>query len=959
MQTMQTIKIVLFSIILWTILLVDAAIGAPLITSTNPFNREPHVGINNVITVSFSEPMDESTITPGSFYLTYQDYYSYVTVPGSVSYNNGVATFTPVSNLEYGTTYYAYVTADITNLSGTPLQSDYSWSFSTSPQLRVTSTAPAEGAVNVDVNITIAVAFSEAIDPSTITADSFYLTYGGYYDYITIPGSVYYTNGIAICTPAAPLDNATLYKFHVTPEIKNMDGTPLQNVFTWEFTTAENTPSWPSVRATSPSNDESYVHEYAVIAATFSEPIDPATVTNDSFYLTYGGLYDYITIPGSAAYTGGIAAFTPSGPLDHDTVYKFHISSEVRNLAGTPIPADYTWEFDTTMPTSGLSVSLTHPSNGDMVASLTTSVSAAFSIAMDPTTINTDTFYLTYWDYYNYITVPASVSYNNGVATLTPTSSLMYGRTYQAHITTGVQNLSGEPLQTDFSWWFTTSSSAQAPQVMVTSPAQGSTNVSVNAHIGVVFSEDMDPVSINASSFYLSHGSYYTYGNVDGTVTYNDGIATFVPASPLAPGRTYTIHMTTDVQSPDGKNLISNAKWSFSTAVSNTTAPSYSQQKLTASDGEIATDYFGQAVSMSGNYAVVGAYADDDNGTNSGAAYIFERNGGTWIQQAKITAADGTTSDYFGISVSISGVYVIVGSSSANDYTGSAYIFERSGGNWIQQAKITATDGAASDYFGSSVSISGNYAIVGASGDDDNGHYSGSAYIFERSGSVWFQRTKIRADDGAAYDSFGSSVSISGNYAIVGARGDDDNGYYSGSAYIFERSGSVWPQRAKITADDGAAYDRFGFSVSLYGDYAIVGATGDDDRAGAAYMFKRNDTTWTQWEKLTALDGLPTDGFGYSVSLSRDCVVVGSPGYNGDGMSGHAGSAYLFKRTGDNWIPKAKLTTMNSAIYDNVGSAVSSYNGNALIGASRLDAAYLFISHQPLPFLPLLLLDHD
>jgi hypothetical protein len=270
--------------------------------------------------------------------------------------------------------------------------------------------------------------------------------------------------------------------------------------------------------------------------------------------------------------------------------------------------------------------------------------------------------------------------------------------------------------------------------------------------------------------------------------------------------------------------------------------------KLNASDGA-ADDYFGRSVSISGDYAIVGAHGNADSGSNSGSAYIFKRNGISWGEQAKITASDGAASDYFGYSTAISGDYAIVGAHLDDDRgisSGSAYIFKRNGTSWIQQAKINASDGAANDHFSqSSVSISGDYAIVGAYLDDDRGSASGSAYIFKRNGTSWIQQAKINASDGATYDYFGISASVSGDYAIVGAYGSDDSGGNSGSAYIFKRNGTSWSQHVKINVSDGAAGDHFGYSASISGDYAIVGAYLDDDRgsnSGSEYIFKRNGT---------------------------------------------------------------------------------------------------------------------
>ena len=360
------------------------------------------------------------------------------------------------------------------------------------------------------------------------------------------------------------------------------------------------------------------------------------------------------------------------------------------------------------------------------------------------------------------------------------------------------------------------------------------------------------------------------------------------------------------------------------------------EQKLTASDGA-AYDYFGNSVSIDGDYAVIGAWQDGDNWSMFGSAYIFHKSGTTWTEQAKITALDGAAEDYFGYSVSISGDYAVIGAYGDDDNgagSGSAYIFYRSGTTWTQQAKITAPDGVADDRFGCSVSISGDYAVIGAWGKDDNGEDSGSAYIFYRSGTSWSEQAKIIASDGATEDWFGYSVSISGDYAVIGAYYDDDNGYESGSAYIFHRSGTSWTQQAKLTALDAAAYDWFGYSVSISEDYTVIGAHWDDDNganSGSAYIFLRSGTTWTEQAKITASDGSADDEFGRSVSIDGDYVVVGSCHDDDDGTD--SGSAYIFHRSGTSWTQQAKLTASDGAAYDYFGCPVSISGDYALISA--------------------------
>src|SRR6185503_19688910 len=190
-----------------------------------------------------------------------------------------------------------------------------------------------------------------------------------------------------------------------------------------------------------------------------------------------------------------------------------------------------------------------------------------------------------------------------------------------------------------------------------------------------------------------------------------------------------------------------------------------------------AGDLFGDSVAVSGDTAVVGAIGDDDGGTSSGSAYVFVRSAGVWSQQQKLTASDALAGDEFGYSVAVSGDTAVVGARSDSDagtFSGSAYVFVRSAGVWSQQQKLTASDAAAGDFFGFSVAVSGDTAVVGAIFDDDAGSGSGSAYVFVRSAGVWSQQQKLTASDAAASDSFGASVAVSGDTAVVGASFDSD-----------------------------------------------------------------------------------------------------------------------------------------------------------------------------------------
>ena len=335
--------------------------------------------------------------------------------------------------------------------------------------------------------------------------------------------------------------------------------------------------------------------------------------------------------------------------------------------------------------------------------------------------------------------------------------------------------------------------------------------------------------------------------------------------------------------------------------------------KLTASDAA-EFDQFGWSVAISGDTVVVGAFSDDDNGSRSGSAYILERNQGgvdNWGEVKKLTASDAAEGDFFGYSVGISGDMVVVSALLDDAFTGSAYVFERNVGgadNWGEMKKLTVSDAAGGDNFGNSVAISSDTVVVGANRDDDDGSSSGSAYLFERNvggADNWGEVKKLSASDVAQGDVFGSSVAISGDTAVVGAENKADVGFQSGAAYLFERNtggADNWGEVKKLSAFDADATDVFGNSVAVNGNTIVVGALLDNDDgadSGSAYLFDRNTggaDNWGQSAKLTASDAAGGDNFGISVAISGDTVVIGAPNDDDDGS--RSGSAYIFVGSG-------------------------------------------------------------
>ena len=317
--------------------------------------------------------------------------------------------------------------------------------------------------------------------------------------------------------------------------------------------------------------------------------------------------------------------------------------------------------------------------------------------------------------------------------------------------------------------------------------------------------------------------------------------------------------------------------------------------KLTTSDSSNRYQS-STSVAIDGDYCILGVYRDNQIGstTSYGAAYIFKRQADdSWQEQQKITASDSSNNSFFGNSVAIDGDMVVIGASGLN----AAYVFERSGEMWTQQTKLTATDSVSGDLFGYSVDINGLGVFVGAPGNDISNIHGGAVYSFTwHSGiSSWIQY-KITAPDEEANDYFGNSVFISGNTAIIGAYGDDDG---AGSAYIFQKDGFIWSYASKLTASDTAESNYFGFSASISGDYAVVGSHLNDDNgmdSGSAYVFERkngDNLSWVEVNKILDPDGTNNDYFGSSVSISGSSIIIGAV-LDDEGGS-NSGSVFIFQ----------------------------------------------------------------
>jgi len=388
------------------------------------------------------------------------------------------------------------------------------------------------------------------------------------------------------------------------------------------------------------------------------------------------------------------------------------------------------------------------------------------------------------------------------------------------------------------------------------------------------------------------------------------------------------------------------------------------QQKLIQAAGDgIVDDQFAEAVAVSGNTAVVGAYnANISSNADQGAVYVFVRSGASWSLQQKLVAADGVAGDGFGVSVAVQGDTLLVGAYAADKGLepseadrGAAYIFTRAGTTWSQQQKLTPSDGTGGDIFGFSVSLNNDSAIIGAPLKDVAGADQGAAYVFTRSAGTWAEQQRLTSSDGAEDDAFGVSVSNESDTAVIGAlRHDVGTNGNQGAVYVFTRSGVTWAQQQELTAGDGGPNDQFGVSIGLSGNSIVVGANFKDNGPnlgqGAAYVFTGNGAGWSQQQKLIAADGTTGAAFGASVGISQETVAVGAS--DDDAGAADTGSVYTFARSGATWTQQQKLNANDAAAGDSFGAYVGIEAGTMIVGAPLANitvnpdqgAAYIFFN---------------
>lgn len=380
-----------------------------------------------------------------------------------------------------------------------------------------------------------------------------------------------------------------------------------------------------------------------------------------------------------------------------------------------------------------------------------------------------------------------------------------------------------------------------------------------------------------------------------------------------------------------------------------------------------AGDEFGFQVGVDGDVIVVGAPrapCTGGNGEECGAVHVYRRTGLTWALEQVLVASDAQEFDFFGYAAAVSGDRIVSGAFGVNcpsggEACGAAYVFRYDGGSWVEEQKLTVAGSVSFDRLGLSVAIDGSTVVLGTFSEDcaGGGVDCGAAHVFERAGTSWSQTARLISNDVVAEDQFGSVVSVSGDVILAGAFRDScPTGSFRedcGSAYVFRKQGGVWVQEALLRASDRQPLDWFGYGVSVRGDVATIGAPAVDclsglRNCGAAYVFRYVGSSWVEEVKVRASDAEPDDQFGEVVAIDGNHLVVGSRLNECADTSFNCGSAYVFSRHAGSWSETVKLIPDDIAPLDLFGAAVAVRGNVVVAGASRLDdgpmpgTAYVF-----------------
>ncbi len=429
---------------------------SPAVRSTVPGNEETDIAINTSVGATFDRQMDPSSISDSSF----QVFQDTATVAGSIDYTDSTVTFTPFRNFEENTRIIVRISGDVADIDGNTMDSEYEWSFTTGGRTtasapRIMETNPANGTTGIPVNTAVVATFGDTMDASTINTATFLLRQQA--TSTNVAGAVDYSGMTAVFTPSGNLQNGQRYRATITDNVRSMDGNPLGESYGWQFTTAEEDidDEPPEISATNPRNDENDVPVNATVSATFTEEMDAATISAETFTLSASGS----SVKGSIEYSNNRAEFNPFSNMDHSMTYTAHISTGARDQAGNSLEEPYRWSFtieaapDNTPP----EVVDTNPRNDEDDVSRNVTITAEFNEPLDPATVSGETVIL---ERQRFLRGPrevkATISYSDNIISIDPESKLRKEEDYTARLITGITDVAGNALNRDYEWEFET-----------------------------------------------------------------------------------------------------------------------------------------------------------------------------------------------------------------------------------------------------------------------------------------------------------------------------------------------------------------------------------------------------------------------------------------------------------------------------------------------------------------------
>lgn len=638
----------------------DHSVGDPLkadIVSVLPANLAGGVFVDPEVSVTYKDEVDIQTISSTVISLKKGN----SEISGDLAVNGNMVSFIPDADLDNESEYTATVTTASHNPTDFESSHKYEWKFKTGKNhridsLSIVSVLPASAATQVPVGSPLIATFNHDLTASMMKSVFISLRKGT----TNVNGVVSFTGKTATFQPSAPLLTGTVYNASVTIGSGHNSDNNIKSAswsFTTEGTAADFTP--PTVVSVLPLNNAVSVANNAKVSATFSEPLNPVSVSATTFTLKLGTLL----IPGTVSYLASTATFTPSSPLADNTLYTATVTTGIRDVAGNNLASSYTWSFTTTavVDKTPPTVVSANPANSSTNASTTTKLSVTFSEAMKQSTISASSFILKQGT----TSVAGSITYTGTTATFTPSANLSASTVYTASITTAATDVAGNALSTAYNWTFTTAAMADVtpPSISSVSPLSGASSVAVFSKVTATFSEPVDASTLTASTFTLKQGTV----SVAGTISISGSTVTFTPSAALAGNTVYTATLTNGVKDLSGNAMSANYTWNFTTAMPADMTPPTVSSVLPVSG----------ATSVAMNSTVSVVFSEPVMGTSVTASTFIVKQGSTGVAGA-VTLSGSTAT--FTPSAALSGntVYTCTLTTGVMDMAGNAMVSQYS-----------------------------------------------------------------------------------------------------------------------------------------------------------------------------------------------------------------------------------------------------------------------------------------